>query len=349
MPLVSVVVPAYNVSKTICDTLDSILKQTFSDFELIIINDGSTDNTLQVIEGVRDPRIQVFSYENGGLPEARNRGIARATGELITFIDADDLWTQDKLECQVTALQQNPEAGLAYSWTCFMDSEGKSFSQDLPCYIEGNVYAQLLVGNFITSGSNVMLRASAIESAGLFDRTLKSIEDWEYWLRVAAKWPFVVVPQYQILYRQSATSMASKIDVMEKYSLMVINRAFANAPAELQGLKAHSLANTYQYLARICVTHTPDTEKLKTGWENLQKAIRLHPAILLDKKVQRLLGKWMLIRLGSPQVSQYCLEKFGQMNPKNDPRRNNKNEEKGGKNVLEVDNKIQNFLNQGVL
>ncbi|MGL5192288.1 MAG: glycosyltransferase family 2 protein, partial [Chroococcales cyanobacterium] len=164
MPLVSVVVPAYNVSRTIRETLDSILTQTFPEFELIIINDGSTDNTLQVIEEVQDPRIQVFSYENGGLPEARNRGIARATGEFITFMDADDLWTPDKLEGQVAALQQNPKAGLAYSWTCFMDSEGKSFSKDFPSYIEGNVYPRLLVGNFITSGSNVMLRASAIES-----------------------------------------------------------------------------------------------------------------------------------------------------------------------------------------
>ncbi len=349
MPLVSVVVPAYNVSKTIRDTIDSILKQTFSDFELIIINDGSTDNTLQVIEGVRDPRVQVYSYENGGLPEARNRGIKRATGEFITFMDADDLWTPDKLESQVAALQKNPAAGLAYSWTCFMDSEGKSFSQDLPSYLEGNVYPQLLIGNFITSGSNVMLRASTVKSVGGFDPSLKSIEDWDYWLRVAAKWAFVVVPHYQILYRQSATSMASKIDVMEKYSLMVINRAFANAPAELQGLKAHSLANTYQYLARICVTHTPDADKLKSGWENLQKAIRLHPAILLDKNVQRLLGKWMLLRVGSPEVSEYCLKKFGKMNPKNDPRKSNKNPEQEEITSIELTNEIQNFLNQGVL
>jgi glycosyltransferase involved in cell wall biosynthesis len=349
MPLVSVVVPAYNVSKTIGDTINSILKQTFTDFEVIIINDGSTDNTLEVIDQIRDPRIQVFSYENGGLPEARNRGIDRATGEFITFIDADDLWTPDKLERQVDSLQQNPEAGLAYSWTCFMDSEGKSFSKDFPYNVEGNVYPRLLVGNFITSGSNVMLRASAIESVGRFDRNLKSIEDWDYWLRVAAQWPFVLVPQYQILYRQSATSMASKIDVMEKYSLIVIDRAFAKAPPELQFLKPHTLANTYQYLARICVTHHPDAEKLKAGWENLQKAIRLYPPILLDKKVQRLLGKWILLRLSSPGISEYCLNHFGKMNPKNDPRKSNKNRPKEDLNPLEIENPIQNFLNQGVL
>lgn len=326
MPLVSVVVPAYNVADTIVETIRSIQNQTFRDFELIVINDGSTDNTLEVLDTIDEPRMKVFSYENGGLPEARNRGIDRAQGELITFIDADDLWTPDKLELQVAALQNHPEAGLAYSWTSFMDSEGKNFSPDYPVEFEGEIYPQLLVGNFITSGSNVMLRKAAIESVGNFDPNLKSIEDWEYWLRVAAKWPFALVKKYQILYRQSATSMASKVDVMEKFSLLVIDRAFNNAPEHLQHLKPESLANTYQYLARLCINHTPDRDKIKLARKKLERAIRLNPKILFQRKVQRVLSKWMLLRWTSRRFSNYVVTRLGTMKTNNDPRgRNQRN------------------------
>ncbi len=92
MPKISVVVPAYNSQNTISETITSVLQQTFSDFELIVINDGSTDRTLELLSDVKDARLKVYSYPNGGLPTARNRGIVRATGEFISFIDADDLW-----------------------------------------------------------------------------------------------------------------------------------------------------------------------------------------------------------------------------------------------------------------
>ena len=110
MPKISVVVPAYNSQNTICETITSVLQQSFSDFELIVINDGSTDRTLELLSDVKDARLKVYSYPNGGLPAARNRGIIRATGEFLSFIDADDLWTSDKLELQLQALQENPKS-----------------------------------------------------------------------------------------------------------------------------------------------------------------------------------------------------------------------------------------------
>lgn len=95
---ISVIIPAYNSGNTILETIASVLEQTESDFELIVINDGSTDNTLELLETVRDDRLKIYSYPNGGLPTARNRGIANSNGEFISFLDADDLWTKDKLE-----------------------------------------------------------------------------------------------------------------------------------------------------------------------------------------------------------------------------------------------------------
>jgi len=115
MPVISVVIPAYNAARTILDTIASAQQQTFADFELIVINDGSTDRTLELLQTVQDDRLQVFSYRNGGVAIARDHGIAKCRGDFITFLDADDMWTPDKLELQLVALRTHPEAGLAYS------------------------------------------------------------------------------------------------------------------------------------------------------------------------------------------------------------------------------------------
>jgi GT2 family glycosyltransferase len=319
MPTISVVVPAYNGERTILETIKSIQQQTFSDFELIVINDGSTDRTLEPLATVEDPRLKVFSYENGGLPVARNRGIARSTGEFITFIDADDLWTPDKLELQLAALQQHPEAGVAYSWTLVMDEKGEGFYPGKSVSFEGNVYPQLLLSNFIASGSNVMLRREAIASVGEFDPTLRSCEDWDYWLRVAARWSFVVVPKHQILYRQSSGAMSSKVEVMEKNLLIVHERAFQAAPPELQFLKNHGLANIYLFVTQLCLTHVSSATGAQQAREKLQKAIRLRPQFLLNKQALIFLLKLLLIGVLSPKIAGYILQKLSKARAANKP------------------------------
>ncbi|MEW5860942.1 MAG: glycosyltransferase [Cyanobacteriota bacterium] len=308
MEKISVIVPTLNAERTILRTIKSVLQQTFPNYELIVINDGSSDRTLELLNTIEDPRVKIFSYSNGGLPVARNRGISHATGNFITFLDADDLWTPDKLELQFIALQQHPEAGVVYSWTQFMDNQGKYFHGGKSVFFKGNVYANLLLGNFIDSGSNVLIRRQAIESVGEFDPTLASCEDWDYWLRLAARWPFVVVPKPQILYRQSSGAMSSKIEVMKKYHLIVVERAFQAAPPELQYLKNRSLANIYQFLAHLCLTRIPGAGGAKQAADNLKSAIRLHPEILFGKTAQVLLIKLLLIRLFSPRIASYLLQ-----------------------------------------
>ncbi len=313
MPTISVVIPAYNGERTIVETLQCLQKQTFSDFEIIVINDGSTDGTLEVIKTVQDSRLKVFSYSNGGLPVARNRGILQATGEFITFIDADDLWTPDKLELQLAALQKNPEAGLAYSWTLVMDEKGENFHPGTSVSFEGNVHAQLLLSNFIANGSNAMLRREAIASVGEFDSTLRSCEDWDYWLRVAPDWSFVVVPKNQILYRQSSGAMSSKVDVMEKNHLIVHERAFQAAPPELKVLKNQALANIYLFLTQLCLTHVSSASGIEPARHKLQKAIYLYPKLLLSKKTQTLLIKLLLIKFFSPKIAGTILQRISKV------------------------------------
>jgi glycosyltransferase involved in cell wall biosynthesis len=302
---ISIVIPAYNAELTILDTIKSVQKQTFSDWELIIINDGSTDKTLEIVSAIKDSRIEVFSYENKGLSVARNRGISRATADFIAFLDADDLWTPDKLELQLAALQKNPKAGVAYSWTLNMNETGNIFHSGNNVFFEGNVYGELLICNFIANGSNPLIRREAIESVGQFDPTLSSCEDWDYWFRLASNWDFTVVPKPQILYRHSSGSMSAKVDIMEEAYLTVLNRALKAAPPEFQTLKNKCLANAYQYLTGMQLAHVNNTEQIAQAADKLWKAIRFYPGILLERRTQRYLLKILIITLLSPKIAKF--------------------------------------------
>jgi glycosyltransferase involved in cell wall biosynthesis len=303
MSTISVIVPAYNAEKTVLETITSVLNQTFSDFELIVINDGSTDQTLELLSTVKDHRLKIFSYPNGGVPVARNRGLSHATGDFIAFLDADDLWTPDKLELQLATLQQHPDAGVVYSWAYYMDEEGESFHADNPIFFAGNVCAELLVRDFIVSGSNCLIRRQAIESVGEFDPSIPGADDWDYWIRLALHWPFVVVPKLQIFYRQSLGSVSSKVEAMETNNLRVIEKGFQAAPPEMQSLKNHSLANTYRYSAHLYLTRVGSADAAKQATKKLWMAIRLYSPILRESWTRNLLIKSLLIRLISPRIS----------------------------------------------
>lgn len=231
--MISVVIPVFNGEHTIGETLQSILEQTFRDIEIIIINDGSQDATLDVVARIKDTRIKVFSYPNKGLAASRNRGLARATGEYISFIDADDLWTANKLEFQYRSLQENPQAAVAYSWTNYVDEQSQFLRSGLQVVAEGNVHAKLLLNNFLENGSNALIATKILKKLGGFDESLPCVEDWDIYLRLAAHYDFVCVPVPQILYRVSTSSMSTNTSQMEETGLKVIGKAFSYAPEHL--------------------------------------------------------------------------------------------------------------------
>ena len=159
----------------------------------IVINDGSQDLTLEVISSIPDSRIQVYSYPNSGLAASRNRGIVRAVGEYIAFIDADDLWTSDKLEAQLHALKANPDAAVAYSWTDYIDESGQFLRRGSHITVNGNIYPDLLVLDFLENGSNPLIRKQAFVECGNFDESLTAAEDWDLLLRLASRYHFICV------------------------------------------------------------------------------------------------------------------------------------------------------------
>jgi glycosyltransferase involved in cell wall biosynthesis len=299
MPTISVIIPAYNAERTILQTIESVQKQTFKDLEIIVINDGSSDRTLELLETIQDKRLKIYSYPNGGLPTARNRGISCATGDYLSFLDADDLWTEDKLEKQLSALEQNPEAGVAYSWIiCMIESPDNPdyicFAPGKKVTFTGNIYPELLLENFIGNGSNILVRREAIESVGEFEPTLKSCEDWDYYLRLAAKWHFVLVPESQIIYRKTAGTMTSKAHIMEAEGLRVLKRAYQTTSVNLQQQKNKSLANFYRYCGGLYLTSSYSFKDLARARERFWQAIRLYPPILFEKNTQILLVKLLL-------------------------------------------------------
>jgi glycosyltransferase involved in cell wall biosynthesis len=306
---ISVIIPAYNAELTIKETIGTVLKQTFSDWELIVINDGSSDKTLEIVRGITDERLKVFDYEQGGVSIARNRGISHATGEYIAFLDADDLWTPDKLELQLEALQKNPEAGVAYSWTYFTDEQAKPSYPGNRVFYQGNVYPHLLLSNFLISASNPLILKQAITSVGEFDPTIKLGEEWEFYLRLAAKWHFVVVPQYQFFYRQYPNShSSSKVSQMNTTGSIMLERVFQMAPQELQYLKSKSFSMFNIYCAEKCLKYSHDINQNRQAGKYLLKAVFLYPQILMQKDTLRLTMKYLLKIIFPPNIADSLLK-----------------------------------------
>lgn len=291
MPIVSIIIPAYNAQKTILKTISSVRQQTHTDWELIVINDGSTDNTSEIAKSITDSRIQIFDYPNSGVATARNRGIERATGDYIAFLDADDTWTSNKLELQLKALQQNPQASVAYSWTYFLYEATGVCSPSEQIYYQGNVYRELLSNNFLCSGSNPLIRSAAINSVGFFDSSFPHCADWDYYLRLAAKYEFVVVPQHQIYYLQSGSSMTSKISAIEKQLAAMLNKTYQTAPSSLQHLKKRSQAWVYQYCTQQYLEYGRDLQSIKGAFTYLWRAFLLHPPMCFQSYTHSLV-RW---------------------------------------------------------
>ncbi|MGM3306829.1 glycosyltransferase [Anabaena sp. WFMT] len=282
--MISVVIPVYNGEKTIQETIQSILKQTFTDFEIIVINDGSQDTTVDIVNQIKDIRIKIFSYPNAGLASSRNRGLKIANRKYISFMDADDIWTPDKLEAQLNALINNPTAAVAYSWTDYIDESSQFLRSGLYITVNGYALPKLLFTNFLENGSNGLFLTQSLRDLGGFDESLERSADWDMYLRLAADYPFVCVPAPQILYRVSNSSMSTNINKMEKAGLKIINKAFCQAPQGLQSLKNQSLANLYMFLTLKSLEGYPKPQKSLVALNLLGKSFKYQPSIAWNRR-----------------------------------------------------------------
>jgi glycosyltransferase involved in cell wall biosynthesis len=264
--LVSVIVPAFNAAETVRDAVRSALNQTHRNLEVIIVDDGSTDQT-QVIAAClveSDPRVCYVRKDNGGVASARNRGIAEAQGEFVATLDADDLWHPTKLERQLERFEESGrETALVYVWCRWIDGFGNVTGAAPPSRLEGSILPEMCLGNVVISGSNALIRREALIAAGGFDETLRSragqgCEDWKLYLQIAERHKIAMVPEYLVGYRVLRGSMSDDFEQMMRSRRLVaaefvlVHPELARQFARGEAILARSLALRAMDLGQIC-------------------------------------------------------------------------------------------------
>ena len=201
-PLVSVVIPTYRHRDLVPATLASVWAQTCTDTEVIVVDDGSPDDTAGALRPLAEAgRIRYFRQENAGQARARNRGIAEARGTFIALLDDDDLWPPDKLEWQVAALRERPDAVLAYGFAARLSDDLRLSEPDMP---SGPVREAFLRRNYIFSPGQTLIRSDALRQVGGCDASIWGSDDWDLYIRLAALGPFVYQDRNALRYRLHA-------------------------------------------------------------------------------------------------------------------------------------------------
>lgn len=248
MPRVSVVIPTYNRARLICETLDSVLAQTYRDFEIIVVDDGSTDGTQEVVSRY-GPSLRYLRQENAGPAAARNAGIRASGGEYVAFLDSDDLWLPRKLEEEMAVLASEPSCAWAYCDVEMFDGQNGRvigrYGKLVHRPRQGWVPRWLLLGDFVASPTPVV-RRTVFEQVGYFDESdvLRHREDWDMWLRIAARYPVRYLPQVLARYRRHSGSSRQGESPLKvhKSHVAIIERAVAFAPDVYGPVRSRALA-----------------------------------------------------------------------------------------------------------
>ena len=209
-PLVSFVIPTYNAASYIEQAVRSCLDQTYAPVEVVIVDDGSHDNTLDILETNfgADSRVRWMSQENSGPSAARNRGIAEATGEFIHFLDADEYILPQKVEQSLDLFHEHPDAGVVYGHGIPVEADGLTvIPMNYPPLPSGDVFCEWLIGTMSggTYGvvSSFMVRRAALDRVGGFNESMRWAEDWELWLRLAVHYHFIALSEKLVYYRRT--------------------------------------------------------------------------------------------------------------------------------------------------
>ncbi len=295
MPKVSVIIPVYNSMSFLPQTLESVFNQSYKDFEVIIVNDGSTDGINRWITEITDSRVKYISQQNQGLSVARNTGIANAKGMYLAFLDADDLWHPMKLEKQVDILDKNPEVGLVYSWVASVDERGNIKGKIRKNYAEGNVWHKIIEHNIIECGSNPMIRRICFEKLGNFDPKIAYAQGWQMWLKIAACYHFKVIKEPLVYYRAHSGNYSKKWQLMEPNYQLIIEDVFTSVPSNLQTFKNRCYSFAYLRIAWKTLQNLNGEyqKSLEFSW----KAISHYPQVIYSREYIRLILAIALVSL----------------------------------------------------
>jgi glycosyltransferase involved in cell wall biosynthesis len=296
LPMVSVVIPMFNVAQYIQQCIDSVLAQTFRNFEVICVDDGCTDDTLDKIKLYDDPRIKVIQQLNRGLSGARNTGILAARGIYVALLDADDFWAHEKLAYHVNHLNSHSNVGVSYCPSLFVNEQGDLMGigqfPKLKQVSNKDVFCRNPVGN----GSAPVIRRRLLHDVSfqcqetgrtcVFDEQLRQSEDIELWVRIAllAKWDFEGIATPLTYYRVNEGGLSANLSKQYDSWCFAVNK---NIPTNKVFFKRYlALARAYQlrYLARRAI-HSGD------GWSAIKlvhKAFFTHPGIIIEEPIRSL-------------------------------------------------------------
>jgi glycosyltransferase involved in cell wall biosynthesis len=274
---VSVVIPAYNAAGFIGEAVDSVLAQTFPPLEIIVVDDGSTDDT----EGALEPygsKVQFVRQANGGPSAARNRGVRMATGSLVAFLDADDTWLPGKLARQVACLDGRPRVGLVHTALLRWDQALNTYSPGDPArrlYV-GDCYERLLWASPIMP-STVLLRRECFDTAGYFDEDIRGPEDWELWARVGQHYEFASIDEPLVHYRVHAANLTRNRLGLELAVLVLLGKLWDRHPV------LHSGPGRRKFREAVAARHQAigllywDQDDAPAARHHLARALRQRP------------------------------------------------------------------------
>jgi len=219
---VSIIIPTYNRGWIIKEAIESVLAQDFIDFELIVVDDGSTDNTSEILDSYRED-ITVFRQNNKGVSAARNRGLSEASGRFIAFLDSDDLWLPKKLSRQVDFFNSNPDALICQTEELWVRNNMRINPKKRHKKLSGMIFERSLALCLI-SPSAVMIRRSLFDEIGVFDETLPVCEDYDLWLRISCRYPVYLIDTPFIIKRGGHSDQLSASSGLDKFRIKAIKK-----------------------------------------------------------------------------------------------------------------------------
>ncbi len=273
--LVSVIVPVFNRQDYVAETIESIVKQTYKNIEIIIINDGSTDDSEKIIRTFQSQypdAINIIDQQNQGQVKARNNGLKIARGEFIAFLDSDDVWALDKIEKQIPLFTD--KVGLIYSGVEYIDTWGNAIgSEQCDQDIKGAVYERLIVKNRMTGGT-VIVKNEALKKVGLFDETLEAAENWDLWIRVTQFYEVDFVDEALLKYRKHSGNMSSNNTLMLDATHSILEKYCLNANVEEVATEACEIATAnYYYRVGVYQTSIGDYSNARVNFKKANKYV----------------------------------------------------------------------------
>ncbi len=268
-PLVSVIIPSYNMEKFTPLTVESVLAQDYLNVEIIIVDDGSTDGSLTALSRFGD-RIRVLEQKNAGACAARNRGLAECKGEFVAFLDCDDLWERHKLSRCVEALMAEPTAVMVHSHAYCIDAEGKVFGPpSFPPRPEGKVFAELARLNHVMN-STPLCRTAAVRAVGGWDEAIFTTADWDLWLRLAQRGGISFLSEVLARTRVASYYNARNIDKTRREWVYVLDKHRTALSTEAY---AEGLARMSYYIARLYAAN----DDYASAWRETGEGLKAVP------------------------------------------------------------------------